>query len=292
IYESEKGDFVLLIPGEREVNKKKLDDYIGCETKLASEDKIVEITGSPLGFAGPVGLKKKVRVIADISIKGVKGAISGANKKDYHLKNICEGRDFVADEYINIVKPRKGDKCAKCGSEIVISKGIEVGHTFKLGRKYSEPMNLKYRDKDGKEKLVIMGCYGIGVSRMVAAAIEQSHDEKGIIWKLPLSPFDVEIISLNYKDEEIKKVSDRIYNELKEKGIDVLLDERGVSPGIKFNDCDLIGITFRIVIGKKLKEGKVEISKRDGSLKLEVNEGDAVNRFLEIYEKEIKNFSV
>jgi len=291
IYSTEKENFIVLLPGDREVNKKKLDDYIGEETKLAEEDVILKITGAPLGFAGPVGLKNKVKIIADNSIKGIKNAISGANKKDYHLKNICEGRDFISDVYLNITRPEEKDKCIKCGGELKVSRGIEVGHTFKLGLKYSEPMNLKFKDKDGKEKYIFMGCYGIGVSRMVAAMIEQSNDEKGIIWKLPVAPFEIEIIALNYEKPEIKKVSDNLYNSLKEKGIDVLLDDRNVSPGVKFNDADLIGIPFRIVVGKKVKEGKVEFSRRDNFEKQDFKI-DCVEKVLEIINKEYEKFKI
>jgi len=291
IYSTEKENFIVLLPGDREVNKKKLDDYIGEETKLAEEDVILKITGAPLGFAGPVGLKNKVKIIADNSIKGIKNAISGANKKDYHLKNICEGRDFISDVYLNITRPEEKDKCIKCGGELKVSRGIEVGHTFKLGLKYSEPMNLKFKDKDGKEKYIFMGCYGIGVSRMVAAMIEQSNDEKGIIWKLPVAPFEIEIIALNYEKPEIKKVSDNLYNSLKEKGIDVLLDDRNVSPGVKFNDADLIGIPFRIVVGKKVKEDKVEFSRRDNFEKQNFKI-DCVEKVLEIINKEYEKFKI
>ncbi|MBN1823628.1 MAG: proline--tRNA ligase [Endomicrobiales bacterium] len=264
VYLCDDSPVVALVRGDYEVNEAKLQQVVGCSgIALADEAVINRITGAPLGFAGPVGLKEKVKMVADYSVESIADGISGANKKDYHLKNVSMGRDFVADVSADIRQVEKGDACPRCKKPLQFARGIEIGHTFKLGLKYSKAMNAVYLDEQGKENLMVMGCYGIGVSRIVAATVEQSNDENGIIWPVALAPYQVAVVPVNYADENVKKASDKIYEDLQKAGVDVLLDDRDERAGIKFKDMDLIGIPWRITIGdKNLKNGKVEIKAR------------------------------
>ncbi|MFH2071192.1 MAG: proline--tRNA ligase [Elusimicrobiota bacterium] len=269
---------MVLVRGDYEVNEIKLREHFSCqELTLADSQTIEKITGAPVGFAGPVNIKNKsgggvkgsMKIVADYSVKSIVNAISGANKKDYHLKNINFGRDYQPDEVFDLRKVTKGDACPRClaGGKTVplnFSHGIEVGHTFKLGTKYSKAMEATFLDTAGKEQFFIMGCYGIGVSRIVAAAIEQSHDENGIIWNENLAPFDVLILPIDYNDPEIRKTSDRIYSALRDNGFEVLMDDRDERPGVKFKDADLIGVPVRITVSKRnLTEKKIEIKFRN-----------------------------
>jgi len=211
-------------------------------------------------------------------VKGIVNGITGANKKDHHVSGVNPGRDFTPETYADLRFVRKGDKCAKCGKELTFHRGIEVGHTFKLGLKYSKAMKASYLDEAGKENLIVMGCYGIGVSRILAATIEQSNDENGIIWPVALAPYQVSIVPVNYDDEQTKKIADDIYSKLTAAGVEVILDDRPERAGIKFKDADLIGIPFRITIGEKnLKDGKVELkARRDGQKDSKLIAVDAV----------------
>jgi len=265
VHKADDGEpIVVLIRGDHEVNESKLRSYLGVnEIFLADEKTIEDVTGAPLGFAGPVGLKVKCRVLADYSVEGIVNAISGANKKDYHLINININRDYRTDKILDLRKVREGDSCPRCGKILGFSRGIEVGHTFKLGSKYSKALDATFLDRDGKEKNFVMGCYGIGTSRIVAAAIEQSHDEKGIIWPLPIAPFQVLLLPVNYEDERMKDVSNRLYRELQDDGYEVLMDDRDERAGVKFKDADLIGIPIRVTIGEKvISKNRVEVKLR------------------------------
>ncbi|MFH1368762.1 MAG: proline--tRNA ligase [Elusimicrobiota bacterium] len=264
IYIADGKPLVALVRGDHEINETKLQSAAGVsEIKLADEATIEKLTGAPLGFAGPVGMKNKTTVIADHSIECVANSVSGANRKDYHLKNINAGRDYKPDITADIRKVKPGDKCARCGKELKFCRGIEIGHIFKLGYKYSKAMNVNYLDADGKENTMVMGTYGIGVSRIVAATIEQSNDENGIIWPMPLAPYKVVIIPVNIKDEQVKNTAESIYAGLIKEGIDTLIDDRDERAGVKFKDADLTGIPYRITIGEKnLKDGKAELKKR------------------------------
>ncbi|MBN1622648.1 MAG: proline--tRNA ligase [Endomicrobiales bacterium] len=265
IYQADNEPVVALVRGDYELNEHKLQSALNCSILALADEKTIEkATGAPLGFAGPVKLKdKNIKIIADYSAEGMINAISGANKKDYHLANININRDYKPAKVTDLRKVKRGDKCPRCGKDLNFSRGIEVGHTFKLGLKYSKSMKATYLDKGGKEQLMVMGCYGIGVSRIVAATIEQSHDENGVIWPLPLAPFHVVVIPINWQDEQTKKVSEQIYDELSKKGIDVLLDDRDERAGIKFKDADLIGIPYRITVSdKNLKDNKLELKAR------------------------------
>ena len=247
-----------MVRGDFEINIVKVKNVLGWDVVyFATEETVKEVTGAPSGFAGPIGIKCKI--IADYSVKDMENFIAGANEKDYHLKNV-NFKDFDNIEFYDIRNAVEGDKCPKCSNgEYKIFKGIEVGHIFKLGTKYSEKLNATYLDKDGKEKLIIMGCYGIGIGRTAASAIEQNHDDDGMILPEPISPFKVYLLAVNYKDAKIKEVSDRIYEDLKSRNIEVLLDDRDERAGKKFKDADLLGFPYRINIGKKAKDGIVEI---------------------------------
>ena len=259
-----------LIRGDFELNIIKVKNLLNWDTiYFATEGNVLEVTGAPVGFAGPIGLKCKI--IADFSVKDLKNFVTGANEKDYHFKNV-NFNDFNENiEFFDIRNAVEGDSCPNCKEGTLnLYRGIEVGHIFKLGTKYSESMQAYYLDKDGKQKPCIMGCYGIGIGRTAAAAIEQNYDEHGMILPEPISPFIFYILPIDYKNEEIKKSTDLIYNKLKEKGYEVLMDNRDERPGIKFKDADLLGFPYRITIGKKtLKQGKVEIKKRkNGEIEL------------------------
>lgn len=208
-----------------------------------------------VGFAGPVGIK--IKIIADQAVSILRNFATGANKSDTHLLNVNPERDFIIDRIADIRYVIKGDKCPKCNHEIDISQGIEIGHVFKLGTKYSDALKAKFLDTNGKEKSMIMGCYGIGVNRIIAALIERSHDENGIIWPVSLAPYKVIIIPVNVNDPAGMQMANHIYDDLTNiAGVEVLLDDRDQRPGVKFKDADLIGIPIKIIIGKKFTETK------------------------------------
>jgi prolyl-tRNA synthetase len=223
---------------------------------------VEETTGAPMGFAGPMGLGAKV--IADQALKGLKNMITGGNRKDLHVRNVNQGRDFEVALFgdIRVITPQ--DACPRCGGAVTFSRGIEVGHIFKLGTKYSEAMKALFLDEKGKEAPIIMGCYGIGVGRTVAAAIEQNHDKDGIIWPIPIAPFEVTILPLHMHESSVMETAEKIYTELLGHGIDVLLDDRDERAGVKFNDADLLGVPVRVTVGLRgVKNGQVEIKRRD-----------------------------
>ena len=217
-----------------------------------------------MGFSGPVGLKKNIRIIADKSVRNIHNAVTGANKTDKHIKGVNPGRDFEADLYGDIRVAIDGDKCPVSKNGVLKStRGIEVGHVFKLGTKYSEAMNATFSDIDGKEKPFIMGCYGIGIGRTVAAAIEQGNDESGIKFPVSIAPFSVSVIPTNLKNERVKAVSEEIYSNLTKIGTDVLFDDRNESAGIKFKDAELVGIPVQVIVGPRtLERNEVELKNR------------------------------
>ncbi len=264
IYIADGKPVVALVRGDQEINEHKLMSVAGAaEIRLADEATIARVTGAPVGFAGPVRLAEKAAVIADYSVEFLVNAVTGANKAGTHMKNVNPGRDFTPDRYADIRAVKEGDKCIHCGKELKFSRGIEVGHVFKLGTKYSASMKAQYLDAEGKEQTMVMGCYGIGVSRIVAATIEQSHDDNGIIWPMAVAPFTVVVVPVNWADENIRTTAETFYSELRRRGIDALMDDRDERAGIKFKDADLIGIPLRITIGEKnLKNGQVEIKSR------------------------------
>ena len=263
IFVADDEPVVALVRGDYELNEIKLRNLLGCaELELAPDSVVESVTGAPVGFAGPVGIK--ARVISDLSVQGMKNFVTGGNSKDLHLKNVNLERDCKVERFADVRNIVAGDDCPRCtGGKVEMWRGIEVGHVFKLGTRYSEALKATYLDADGKERIIFMGCYGIGVSRTVAACIEQNHDANGIVFPLPIAPFHCIISALNYKDDEVKKASDAMYEELAQAGVEVLLDDRDERPGFKFKDADLIGIPLRIVVGaKNLAEGKVELKER------------------------------
>lgn len=253
----------VLLRGDRELNDIKLANLLGVDWALMAEDSIVkEVTGAPTGFAGPVGLK--IKVIADSEVKGMADFVIGGNAVDVHLTGANLDRDFEIAQFADVRQAVGGDPCPRCDCGTFESwRGIEVGHVFKLGTKYSDSMNATVLDANGKAQPLVMGCYGIGVGRTVAAAIEQNHDEYGMKLPMPLAPFHVLISMVNPKDDQVREVSEKLYQELLDAGIEVLLDDRNERPGIKFKDADLIGIPLRVTVGaRNLKEGNVELKER------------------------------
>ena len=252
----------VLIRGDQDVNEIKVKNYLGAaELELADDEMIMKATGAPRGFAGAV--KIKTRVIADYSIINMTNFVTGANKEDYHFKNVNVGRDFNIEAFTDLRVVQENDSCPRCGGGIKFARGIEVGHVFKLGTKYSKAMKAVFLDKDGQEKIMIMGCYGIGIGRTVAACIEQNFDENGIIWPMPLAPYQVIITPVNINEGDIMKAAEGIYSEMLNCGIEVILDDRDERAGVKFKDADLIGIPIRITIGQKnLAAGNIELKIR------------------------------
>ncbi len=255
--------FAVLLRGDRDLNEAKLARLLGAGSlELAEDADVMRITGAPVGFAGPVGLE--IPIYADWSVAGIRDGVTGANELDTHLLNVVAGRDFEPS-YADLCVAGAGDGCPRCEGVFELRRGIEVGHIFKLGTKYSESMGATFLDENGKEKPMIMCCYGIGIGRTAASAIEQNHDDGGIIWPAPIAPFDCHIIAVNIKDEPTMKVAEALYGELKEKGLEVVFDDRKVRAGFKFKDADLIGVPVRITISANtVAEGSVEIKERRG----------------------------
>jgi prolyl-tRNA synthetase len=262
IFNADDKQYAILIRGDHEVNEIKVKNYLGAaELELASDEIIMKKTGAPRGFAGPVNIK--IPVLLDYSVIDMINFVTGANKEDYHFKNVNIGRDFQIQTFADFRVVADQDKCPRCGGDIKFARGIEVGHVFKLGTKYSKAMKAVFLDKDGQEKIMIMGCYGIGIGRTVSAGIEQNHDENGIIWPMPLAPYHVIITPVNVNEETVMKAAEDLYRSLLAEGIEVILDDRDERAGVKFKDADLIGIPLRIVIGQKnLVQGNVELKIR------------------------------
>lgn len=263
VFNSSDGPLVALVRGDHEINEIKLKNLLACdELELAEEDLIEELTRAPRGFAGPVGIKD-VRIIADYGLLGGMNMITGGNEKDIHLVNVNFDRDFTVKEFADIRLADEGDACPRCGKPLSTTRGIEVGHIFKLGTKYSKAMNAVYLDEDGKSIEMVMGCYGIGVGRTVAAAIEQSHDKDGIIFPAAIAPFSVIVVPVNTSDEGQMQIAEKIYQELIEKGVDAIIDDRDERAGIKFKDADMVGIPVRVTVGKfAVKENSIDIKIR------------------------------
>ncbi len=264
IYESDGEIYAVLVRGGDEVCEPKLKSVLGVYgLKLASDKVIEDVTSAPVGYAGPVGLKEGVRIVADNSLKNCSGMITGANKKDYHIKNVVAGRDFNVDIFGDIRYLREDDKCYKCGSDVSLEKALEVGHVFKLGTKYSSVLGAAFLDESGKSRDIVMGCYGIGVNRIVAAALELNSNEKEVVWPLSIAPFEIEILPLDVKDEDVMGIAEELYGKLLKDGVRVLIDDRDKRAGVKFNDAELIGSPYTVVIGSRgLKAEVVELRDR------------------------------
>ena len=282
IYMADGKTVAVMVRGDREANETKVMNAIGgaIEFQMAEAAIVREVTGAGIGFAGPIGIKCDF-LLVDNEIAEMFNFIIGANCTGYHYENVNYQRDFTGrlGDFRNVVV---GDKCPKCGASLTIARGIEVGHIFKLGTKYSDSMGASFVDEDGENKSLIMGCYGIGLNRTMASIIEQHHDENGIMWPLTIAPYGVVIIPAVIKNEEQIKIAEDIYNSLKSKGIEALFDDRNERTGVKFKDADLIGIPIRITVGKKITEGKVEFKLRDSE---EIEDVD-INIIIDRIEKE------
>ncbi|OQY19386.1 MAG: proline--tRNA ligase [Desulfobacteraceae bacterium 4572_35.1] len=252
----------VLLRGDRDLNEIKLCRFLDCvEVEMVDEANVVKMTGAPSGFAGPVGLD--CRIIADHEVRTMVDCVVGANIKDSHCSGVNPGRDFEVEQYVDLRQAQTGDGCPRCAGTLQSWRGIEVGHVFKLGTKYSQALGATVLDRNGKDVALVMGCYGIGIGRTVAAAIEQNHDDNGIIFPMAIAPFQVLITLLNPKDQQVVKAGEELYNQLLQAGIEVLLDDRDERPGSKFKDADLIGIPIRVTVGNKaLKDDQFEIQLR------------------------------
>lgn len=261
IYLADGNPVAALVRGDHDLNEVKFQRFLKAETiEMAPPEVILKVTGAPVGFAGPVGLT--IRAVADNGIKGMKNFITGGNAEDVHFVNLNFDRDFTVAEYADIRNAKQGDPCPICEGTLQIHRGIEVGHIFKLGTKYSKPMGCTVLDEDGAEKPIEMGCYGIGIGRTAASAIEQNNDKFGIIWPIPIAPFTVVLTTIR-PEGEVLETADKLYDDMTGAGIEVLYDDRDERPGVKFKDADLIGIPIRVTVGNKaLADGCVELKLR------------------------------
>lgn len=278
----------VIIPGDRELNEVKLINELGIlehDIFMADEETVKRVTNAETGFAGPIGLTEDVKILIDKRVTEMKNIVVGANKTDYHLKNVNYGRDFKGEVVEDLLLVQKGDKCIKCGSALNMDRGIEVGNIFQLGTKYTDALGATYLDENGKAAKIFMGSHGVGVSRTMAAIIEQNYDEDGIIWPLSVAPYQAVVTIVNIKDEDQVALGEKLYAELEELGVETLLDDRNERAGVKFKDSDLIGTPIRITVGKKANENIVEYSLRRDKEKQEVE----VARIADKIREEFKN---
>ena len=262
IFEADTGQIAIaMVRGDHELNEVKLRNALGCEeVRLADQEIVRRVTGAPVGFAGPLGLKEKVILVADNSIRDVKNFVVGANEGDTHFVNVNWNRDIGDVIFSDIRNITVHDPCPRCGSAIEIRRGIEVGHVFRLGTKYSEALGATFLDSHGRQRPIVMGCYGIGVGRTVQAAIEQNNDKYGIVFPPAIAPFDCIISVVNIKDDEQRNAGEGLYEAISSKGFECLLDDRNERPGVKFKDSELIGIPVRVTVGRRLKlDGSIEV---------------------------------
>ena len=263
IYMVDGAPVAVLVRGDCDVNENKLRRLLKAEkVELADEATIERVTGAPVGFAGPVGLKEKIKIVADPTVKELVNVVVGANQAEKHYVNANLDRDFTVDLFGDVRNAVVGDACPRCGEPLTMQNAIEVGHVFKLGTKYTEALNGKYLDESGALQTIIMGCYGIGVSRIVAGLAETSHDEHGIIWPVALAPYEVCVCPVKASDPAAMEAAEKIAAGLEAAGVDVILDDRDERPGVKFKDADLIGFPVRVTIGKGLANGEVEVKWR------------------------------
>jgi prolyl-tRNA synthetase len=264
IYVADDKPIAVLIRGDHDANENKIKQAVkASKVELADEAVIRRVTGAPVGFAGPIGLAEKIPVYADVAVMNLVNAVTGANKADKHLVNVCPSRDFTPDTVNDLRNAVDGDACPRCSSTMKLKPAIEAGHVFKLGTKYSESLNARFLDADESQKTVIMGCYGIGVNRIIAGLIETSYDDAGIIFPVNLAPYEVVICPMKVTDEKMMKAAAELHERLTDCGVEVLVDDRDQRAGVKFKDADLIGFPLRIVIGDKgLAAGELELKWR------------------------------
>ena len=274
------GYAIAFIRGDRELNEVKLINALGIhehQIEFADEAEIADATGAVGGFTGPIGLVN-CTVVIDSELTKLKNLCAGANEKNYHIKNVNYGRDYKGDIIADIKTLKANDPCPKCGAPVKHARGIEVGQVFKLGTKYSDSMGAVYKDENQKDKPIVMGSYGIGVSRTLAAIIEQNHDENGIIWPMPVAPYEVMITVVKVKDDVQMELAEKMYDELVEAGIEVLLDDRDERVGVKFKDADLLGVPIRITVGKGATNKLVEYKLRRDVEKVELHMEEAIEK--------------
>ena len=279
----DEGEFkeyvAAFVRGDRELNMIKLVNALGIPEHaiaFADEAAMGAATGSVGGFTGPIGLHD-CKLVVDSELKGLRNLVAGANKEDHHIKNVNYGRDYEGDIVTDIKMLREGDPCPVCGAPVRHTRGIEVGQVFKLGTKYSQAMNATYKDENQEDHPLVMGCYGIGVTRTLAAIVEQHHDDNGIIWPMSVAPYHVIITLVKPDDQAQRQTAEEIYDQLAASGVEVLLDDRDERPGVKFKDADLLGIPLRITVGKRAAEGIVEYKLRREAEKTEKTVAEAVS---------------
>ncbi|MFC1284942.1 proline--tRNA ligase [Bacillus paralicheniformis] len=283
------GRFVLVLTrGDHEVNDIKVKNLLQAETiEFASAEEVAEITGTEPGFVGPVGLDREIEIFADFAVKAMANAAAGANKTDYHYQNVNISRDAHNVTFADLRFIQEGDPSPDGNGTIRFAKGIEVGQVFKLGTRYSEAMDATYLDENGRAQPMLMGCYGIGISRTLSAIVEQHHDDKGLIWPLEVTPYDLHILALNMKNDAQVQLAEKLYEDFKANGYDVLFDDRAERAGVKFADSDLIGLPIRVTVGKRADEGVVEVKIRKTGESFEV----AAEELLDFVEKQVKSLS-
>ena len=264
IFEADDSTVAVMVRGDCDVNETKVRNALGTQAlHLASAERIKELTGADVGYAGPIGLPSSVRIIADHAVQGRVNFECGANQTNYHNINVNFGRDLPLPEFGDYKLGKEGDHCPHCDGRLQAARGIEVGHIFKLGTKYSQAMDCGYADAEGQRRTMVMGCYGIGVTRMASAWIEQNHDDQGIVWSPKIAPYLVHLIALNLEDDVVKKGAEKLYAQLQEAGVEVLFDDRPLRAGEKFGDADLLGMPVRLTVSKRtVQQGKVEFKLR------------------------------
>jgi prolyl-tRNA synthetase len=280
LFRTDRGTVGALVAGDREINPTKLKNLFSFKSvELADEAVIEEATGGPLGFSGPLGLA--IPLYGDRDVASLENFVVGGNARDVHLVDVNTG-DFTVEGYYDLKVASEGDPCPRCPGTLTATRGIEVGHIFKLGTRYSKAMNAAYLDSTGQDRLMVMGCYGIGVGRTVAAAIEQNHDENGMALPFAIAPFEVEVLPVNTSHGESMEIAGSLHRALLDRGVDAILDDRDERPGVKFKDCDLIGIPLRVTIGERgLKEGNVDIKTRTEKEPVRVRKEEILGRVME-----------
>ncbi|MCS1351296.1 proline--tRNA ligase [Mechercharimyces sp. CAU 1602] len=287
---------MVLVRGDHEVNDIKVKNFLEAEVcELATEEMVQQVTGAPVGFAGPIGLQKEIRILVDHTAAQMKDAVVGANEGDTHLKHVDFQRDVLSYHVADVRLIEEGDVCPQCGDAVSFTRGIEVGQVFKLGTKYSKPMNAVIHDPNGKEIPMTMGCYGVGISRTVASIVEQHHDDDGIVWPLAIAPYAVHLIVVNVKNDEQRDVAEELYASMQAAGVEVLFDDRKERAGVKFKDADLLGIPVRITVGAKVGDGLVEYKVRRSGESGEISKTDVMEQLPQLLKqvaaltKRIKN---
>ncbi len=272
---------LVLVRGDYEVNEAKLQQVLGGEVRIATPEEVQDRFGVEVGFVGPVNLEVD-EIIADETLRGLQGMVCGANESDHHLVGVNVEEHFPVHRYADVREVKAGDRCPQCGAPLRLQRAIEVGHIFKLGTRYSEALGAYFTDRDGQEKPIIMGSYGIGIGRVMAAAVELYHDQHGIVWPVTIAPYDVEILALDPR--KVGDVAERAYHDLQAAGLEVLWDDRDLSPGVKFKDADLVGIPLHVVLGRKVAQGLAEIKIRATGASVDVPLPDLQTRVQQMLE--------